>query len=95
MSTCELVNTQTCKLCTMDEYNQGWDPEIKRYFRRIMRSFGVFALWLLFMSTLGLFLRMGYVKNGPDVYNIVFYALLLVSFPLLLLFLYRIWRRKE
>ena len=79
----------------MDEYNQGWDPEVKRYFRKIMNTFGVGAIWLLFMSTLGLFLRMGYVRNGLDAFNIVFYALLAISFPLLLFYFYRVWRRKE
>ena len=78
----------------MDEYNQGWDPDIKRFFRKILNTFGVAVLWFLFMSTLGLFLRMGYVYNRIDVYNIIFYALLLVSFPLLILFLYRQWRKK-
>ncbi|MDQ3277780.1 MAG: hypothetical protein M3Q06_05615 [Bacteroidota bacterium] len=79
----------------MDEYNQDWDPEIKRYFSRILNTFVVTAVWLLFMSTLGLFLRMGYVQNGFDVYNIVFYGLLLLSFPLLLRYIVRLWRRKD
>jgi hypothetical protein len=79
----------------MDEYNQGWDPEVKRYFRKIMNTFGVGAIWLLFMATLGLFLRMGYVRNGFDVFNIVFYVLFLISFPLLLWYFYRVWRRKD
>lgn len=79
----------------MDEYNQGWDPDVKRHFRKIMNTFGIGAIWLLLMSTLGLFLRMGYVRKGFDAYNIVFYALLVITLPLLLLYFYRVWRRKE
>ncbi len=79
----------------MDEYNQGWDPEVRRYFRKIMNTFGVGAIWLLFMATLGLFLRMGYVRNGLDVYNIVFYLFFLLTFPLLIWYFYRVWRKKD
>lgn len=77
----------------MDEYNQGWDPEVKQYFRKIMKSVVATATWLLFFFTLGLFLRMAYIYNGPDVYNFVFYGLMLITFPLLLRFLYRLWKK--
>lgn len=78
----------------MDEYNQGWDPEVKRYFRKIVNSFVAFATWLLFIATLGLFLRMAYVIGEWHWHNTVFYSFLLITFSLLLFFLYRVWRKK-
>ncbi len=79
----------------MDEYNQGWDPQVRQFFRKILNSFGVFITWLLFISTLGLFMRMGYVGNKWNWQNTVFYVFFLVSFSLLMLFMYRTWRNKR
>ena len=79
----------------MDEYNQGWDPDVKRYFRKILNSFAVFATWLLFISTLGLAFRMGHVNGSWQWKNTIFYGLVLVSFSFLLFFLYRVWLRKK
>jgi hypothetical protein len=77
----------------MDEYNQGWDPDVRHYFWKIMKSVVATATWLLVFITLGLFLRMAYIYDGPDVYNFVFYGLMLGTFPLLLRFLYRTWKK--
>ena len=77
----------------MDEYNQGWDPEVKRYFRKILNSFGLGALWLLLVATLGFAFKLAIVKGGMQVRNYVFYALFFVTLFLLLFFYYRMWRR--
>lgn len=79
----------------MDEYNQGWDPEVKRYFRKIMNSFGAGALWLLVFATLGLAFRLAIVENGVQWYNCLFYSVFFVSLLLLLRFFYRVWGKKE
>lgn len=86
----------TPKLCnTMDEYNQGWDPEIKQFFRKILNSFGAGAFWLLTVATLGLFFRLAFVQNGWRWYNVLFYGLSAGSLLLLLLFFYRVWGKKN
>jgi len=78
----------------MDEYNSGMDPEIKRYFRRIINSFSVGLLWLIAVSTLGLFFRLGIVNKGPRWYNVIFYLVFLASFILLIRYYYRVWKKK-
>lgn len=78
----------------MDEYNQGWDPEVSRYFRKILNSVVAFVTWLLFISTLGLFLRMAYITGEWHWQNTVFYSFFLLSFFFLLFFLIRAWRKK-
>jgi len=78
----------------MDEYNQGWDPDVKKYFRKILNSFGLGALWLLVITTMGLAFRLGIVENGLRWYNVLFYVIFLVSLSLLVLFFYRAWRKK-
>ena len=79
----------------MDEYNTGMDPEMKRYFRKIMNSFAAGLFWLLMMVTAGLFFGLGIAKNGLRWYNILFYLVFLVTFALLARYFYRVWTRKE
>ena len=79
----------------MDEYNTGMDPEMKAYFQKVMKSFGVVSLWLLLMMTLGLYLRLGYFTNGLDWYNVVFYLVFLLTLILVLRFLFKVWKKKE
>jgi hypothetical protein len=79
----------------MDEYNQGWDPEVKHYFRKILNSFGMGALWLLVIATMGLAFRLAIIKDGVQWYNVFFYGVFLVSLALLLLFFKRVWRKKK
>lgn len=77
----------------MDEYNQGWDPEVKQYFRKIMNSFGAGALWLLVMATSGIAFRLAIIEGRVQWYNYLFYGLALASLLLLLRFFYRVWRK--
>jgi len=72
---------------------QGWDPEVKRYFRKIISSFSVGLLWLMSCVTLGLYFGLAYRKDIPAVFNILFYVFLLVSLLLLLRYYYKLWRK--
>lgn len=78
----------------MDEYNQGWDPEVTKYFRKIMKSFGAALLWLMIMAVAGLYFRLGYFFNGWDWYNGIFYFVSFVTLLLLLRFLFHVWQKK-
>ena len=79
----------------MDEYNRGMDPEIKRYFRKIMNSFSLALLWLLSITTVGLFFNLGIVHRGIQWYNIVFYVFAAASFVGLMRYYYRVWNEKK
>lgn len=79
----------------MDEYNTGMDPEVRRYFRKIMATVGAGLLWIMVMAMLGLYLRLGYFVNGLDWYNGVFYFVLFVTLFLLLRFLVSLWRKQD
>ena len=76
----------------MDEYNTGMDPEVKKYFRKIIKSFSVGLLWLVVITTAGIFFKLGEVGKGTSVQNIIFYVIFAVSFILLLWYYYRIWK---
>jgi Kef-type K+ transport system membrane component KefB len=78
----------------MDEYDRGMDPEVKRYFRKIMNSFSYGLLWMLFTMTTGLYFDLASIHNGIAWYNIVFYAIALTTFLGLVFYLYRVWSGK-
>jgi hypothetical protein len=72
---------------------QGWDPEVKRYFRKIISSFSFGLLWLMSAVTAGLYFQLGYRTDISVIYVILFYACLLASFLLLLRYFYRLWKK--
>ena len=72
---------------------QGFDPEVKKYFRKIITSFSVGFLWLFFNVIAGLYFGLGIRGEWPFIYNIIFYLLSLTTLVLLLMFYYRLWRK--
>ena len=70
---------------------RGWDPEVKRYFRKIIYSFSFGLMWLMSCVTAGLYFGFAYKK--PLVNNILFYAGLAITLFLLLRYYYRLWRK--
>lgn len=77
----------------MDEYERGMDPEVKKYFRKIVNSFAAGLLWLMTVATAGIFFRLGMTYDGIAWYTILFYILSLITLLFLLRHLYRIWSR--
>ena len=72
---------------------QGWDPEVKRYFRKIISSFSFGLLWLMGGITAGLYFGLAYRKDISVVYVILFYVCLSGSLFLLLWYYYRLWKK--
>jgi hypothetical protein len=72
---------------------QGWDPEVKRYFRKIISSFSYGLLWLMSGVTAGLYYRLAYRTDISVVYVILFYVLLTASLFFLLRYFYRLWKK--
>ncbi|MBC7947470.1 MAG: hypothetical protein H7Y42_06295 [Chitinophagaceae bacterium] len=72
---------------------QGWDPEVKKFFRKILSSFSMGLLWMLAAMLAGLYFRLAYRTDIPVVYNILFYVCLVGSLLFLLFYLYRIWKK--
>jgi hypothetical protein len=76
----------------MDEYNTGVDPEIKKYFKKILNSFSVGALWLVCIATLGIFFQLGFIAAGIRWYNVLFYFVFVSSLLMLVRYYYRVWK---
>ena len=76
----------------MSEFDHGMEPEVKRYFRKILNSFGLGFLWMFFISTLGIYFKLGYLSDGIYWYTIVFYIIFLATLIFLILYFYRTWK---
>ncbi len=72
---------------------QGWDPEVKRFFRKIISSFSFGLLWMMSGVTAGLYYGLAYRKDIPVYYIILFYVLLSGSLFLLLRYFYNLWKK--
>jgi hypothetical protein len=68
----------------------GWDPEVKRYFKKVLNSISLGLLWMMSMVTAGLYFGLAYAKG---IYTIIFYVVLVASLGLLLWKYYRIWKK--
>ena len=69
---------------------QGWDPEVTKYFRKIINTIAYGLLWLMAALTAGLYFELAYRSN--TLYTILFYAGLVISLGLLIRYYYRIWK---
>ena len=76
----------------MDEYNQGMEPAVRMYFKKILRSFMAGLVWMITMVIGGIYFKAAVIENGIRWYNILFYLLFLVSLIWLIRFLYKCWK---
>ncbi len=72
---------------------QGWDPEIKDFFKKIINSISVTLLWLMVMATAGLYFGLAFSNGKPVIYTIIFYIILTGTLTWLLVHLYRTWKK--
>ena len=72
---------------------QGWDPEVKKYFVKILNSISIGLLWLMAMVTAGLYFQLGYLTNKPAFFYVLFYFVLLVSLFFLIRYYYKTWKK--
>jgi hypothetical protein len=69
---------------------QGWDPEVTKFFRKIINTIAYGLLWLMAVLTAGLYLELAY--HSKTVYVVLFYTGLVISLGLLIRYYYRIWK---
>jgi hypothetical protein len=73
------------------EQEQGWDPEVKKYFRKIMSTIGYGLLWLMTVLTAGFYFGLAYRRD--TLFSILFYAVFAVSLFFLIRYYYRTWKK--
>lgn len=76
----------------MDEFSSGMEPEVKKYLRKVLNSFFVGAFWLISISTAGIFFELGFVGDGFEWYNVVFYLAAILSLVFLIRYYSKVWK---
>jgi hypothetical protein len=71
----------------------GWDPEIKKYFKKVLNSISIGLIWLMAMVTAGLYFGLAYADGKPVIYTIIFYILAAGTFAALLFYYYKTWKK--
>lgn len=75
-----------------DEKDYGLDANTKRYFKKIAYSYSWGLLWMMFVAFFGLYFGLAYVSRGITIVNIIFYTVVLITFVILVRYLYRMWK---
>ena len=73
---------------------QGWDPDVKKYLRKVINSLSLGLLWLMAGVTAGIYYELGYSNGKPVIYTVLFYTGMLITLLLLLRYLYNIWKKQ-
>lgn len=69
----------------------GMDPEVAKYFKKILNSLFAMLMWMFINITAGIYLGLAYSDNYPVFVHVLFYAWLVISLALLLWYYYRVW----
>ncbi|MEI9908788.1 MAG: hypothetical protein WDO71_03425 [Bacteroidota bacterium] len=72
---------------------QGWDPDVKKFFLKIINSFSLGLLWMMSAVGAGLYFRLAYRTDISIVYVILFYVFFSATLVLLVWYLYRLWNK--
>jgi hypothetical protein len=71
---------------------QGWDPEVKQFFKKIMSTISMGLLWLMAVATAGIYFELAWQGNRPIIVPIAFYVVATVSLLALIRYFYRLWK---
>ena len=69
----------------------GMDPEVAKYFKKILNSLFAMLMWMFINITAGIYMGLAYSDRYPAFVHILFYVWLVVSLTLLLWYYYRVW----
>jgi hypothetical protein len=71
---------------------QGWDPDVKKFFLKVLNSICMGLLWMMACAVAGIYYGLAYTAGKPIIYTILFYAGMLTSLLLLIRYFYRVWK---
>ncbi len=77
----------------MDE-ERGWEPKVKKYFRKIINSYSLGLLWMMASATAGIYFELGYSNGKPVIYTIIFYVIMAITLGLLIWYYYNTWKKE-
>jgi len=69
----------------------GMDPEVAKYFKKILNSLFAMLMWMFINITAGIYFGLAYSDSYPGFVHVLFYVWLVLSLALLLWYYYRVW----
>lgn len=70
------------------------EPEVAAFLKRILTTIGIVLFWLGINSTAGIMFGYAFIEDGIKLGNIIFYIWLVVSLPIVFLWLKKMWSEK-
>lgn len=71
----------------------GMDPQVAKYFKKILNSLFAGLMWMFVNITGGIYFEFAYSERYPGFVHVLFYIWLAGSLALLLWYYFRIWSR--
>lgn len=71
----------------------NFEPDIRDYLRKVLKTVSVGLVFLLFHMTVGLFLNWAFFEGSIGIGNIVYYLLLLATLGGMIVYLMRVWKK--
>lgn len=71
------------------------DPEVAAFLKRILTTIGIVIFWMGMNSTFGIMLGYAYIEDKIEVGNVVFYIWFVISLPLMIWWLRKLWKEQE
>jgi len=71
---------------------QGWDPDVKKYFIKVLNTICFGLIWMMAITTAGIYYGLAFRDGRPFIYNVLFYTGALITLFLLLRYYYRSWK---
>jgi ammonia channel protein AmtB len=68
------------------------DPEMAKYFKKILNSFSMALIWMMSASIAGFYFGLALYKDTLQWYNVVYYVCFLLSLVAILWYYYKLWR---
>jgi len=70
----------------------GMDPEVAKYFKKILNSLFAGLMWMFINITAGIYFELAYGSQYSSFVHVLFFIWLAISLMLLLWYLYKTWR---
>lgn len=71
---------------------RGWDPDVKKYLRKIILSVSWSLMWLMACVVAGIYYKLAWSHGQPVINIILFYAGMLITLFFLIRYLYNSWK---
>jgi ABC-type glycerol-3-phosphate transport system permease component len=68
------------------------EPEVAAFLKRILTTIGIVLFWMGINSTFGIMFGYAFIESNIKTANVIFYIWLILSIPLILIYLRRLWK---